>query len=212
MGAVRLGVDAGKEKGRKARPPAFAPAGQSTQMIVGADAATDGAILKRSESLYGAYRLRRVYYSAFSPIPEASARLPLTRPPLIREHRLYQADWLMRFYGFARTEIIGEAEDLDLAIDPKLAWALKNRGDFPVDVNSADRERLLRVPGLGVKAVDRILGVRRYKRLDLADVRRLSRGIEKLKPFLVCADWSPGALTDSADLRQRVEPTQLDLF
>ncbi|HEX7945148.1 MAG TPA: putative DNA modification/repair radical SAM protein [Phenylobacterium sp.] len=212
MGAVRLGVDAGKEKGRKARPPAFAPAGQSTQMIVGADAATDGAILKCSESLYGAYRLRRVYYSAFSPIPEASARLPLTRPPLIREHRLYQADWLMRFYGFARTEIIGEAEDLDLAIDPKLAWALKNRGDFPVDVNSADRERLLRVPGLGVKAVDRILGVRRYQRLDLADVRRLSRGIEKLKPFLVCADWSPGALTDSADLRQRVEPTQLDLF
>jgi len=212
MGAVRLSEDASKETGRKARPPAFAPAGQSTQMIVGADAATDGAILKRSEGLYGAYRLRRVYYSAFSPIPDATSRLPLQPPPLVREHRLYQADWLMRFYGFQRAEIIGEAEDLDLAIDPKLAWALKNRGDFPVDVNVADRERLLRVPGLGVRAVDRILEVRRYRRLELADVKRLSRGIEKLKPFLVCADWSPGALTDRADLRRRVEPAQLELF
>jgi putative DNA modification/repair radical SAM protein len=212
MGAVRLSEDASKEKGRNARPPKFAPAGQSTQMIVGADDATDGAILKRSEGLYGAYRLRRVYYSGFSPIPDATARLPLARPPLIREHRLYQADWLMRFYGFARAEIIGETEDLDLAIDPKLAWALKNRGDFPVDVNVADRERLLRVPGLGVRAVDRILDVRRFRRLDLADVKRLSRGIEKLKPFLVCADWSPGALTDRVDLRERVEPKQMDLF
>jgi len=212
MGAVRLGVDAGREKGRRADPPKFAPAGQSTQMIVGADAASDGAILARADSLYGAYRLRRVYYSAFSPIPDSTAALPLQRPPLIREHRLYQADWLMRFYGFARTEIVGEAEDLDLAIDPKLAWALRNRGEFPVDVNTADRERLLRVPGLGVKAVDRLLGVRRFKRLTLADVKRLSRGIEKLKPFLLAADWSPGQLTDRADLRQRLAPRQLDLF
>ncbi|WP_293676286.1 putative DNA modification/repair radical SAM protein [uncultured Phenylobacterium sp.] len=212
MGAVRLGVDAGREKGRKAKPPPFAPAGQSTQMIVGADGASDGAILARADSLYGAYRLRRVYYSAFSPIPDSAARLPLARPPLIREHRLYQADWLMRFYGFERTEIIGETEDLDLAIDPKLAWALRNRGDFPVDVNTAERERLLRVPGLGVKAVGRILDVRRFKRLELADVKRLTRGVEKLKPFLVCADWSPGALTDRADLRERVEPQQLELF
>jgi putative DNA modification/repair radical SAM protein len=214
MGAVRLGVDAGKEKGRKAKAPKFAPSGQSTQMIVGADAAPDGEILKRSEMLYGAYHLRRVYYSGFSPIPDATSRLPLARPPLVREHRLYQADWLMRFYGFERAEIIGETEDLDLAIDPKLAWALKNRGDFPVDVNSADRERLLRVPGLGVKAVDRILQVRRFKRLELADIRRLSRGIDKLKPFLVAADWSPGALTDRADLRERMapQPEQLGLF
>ena len=214
MGRVRLGVEAGKEKGRKARPPKFAPAGQSTQLIVGADAASDGEILKRSESLYGAYRLRRVYYSAFSPIPESTSRLPLARPPLMREHRLYQADWLMRFYGFAREEIIGEAENLDLAVDPKLAWALRHRGDFPVDVNTADRERLLRVPGLGVKAVNRILGVRRYKAMTLEDVRRLTRGVEKLKPFLVTADWSPGALTDKADLRARLTPAaeQLSLF
>ncbi|MDB5451515.1 MAG: elongator protein 3/MiaB/NifB [Caulobacteraceae bacterium] len=214
MGAVRLGVDAGKEKGRKAKPPKFAPAGQSTQLIVGADAASDGEILARSETLYGAYRLRRVYYSAFSPIPDSTARLPLARPPLIREHRLYQADWLMRFYGFARTEIIGHAEDLDLAIDPKLAWALRNRGDFPLDVNRADRERLLRTPGLGVKSVEKILQVRRYKRITLEDLKRITRSVEKLKPFLVTADWSPGALSDRADLGLRPEPVaeQLSLF
>ena len=212
MGAVRLGVEAGQEKGRKARPAKFAPAGQSTQMIVGADAASDGEILKRSERLYGAYQLRRVYYSAFSPIPDSTARLPLARPPLVREHRLYQADWLMRFYGFERAEIIGEAEDLDLTIDPKLAWALKNRGEFPLDLNTADRERMLRVPGLGVRSVDRMLEVRRLKALTLEDVRRLTRGIAKLKPFIVVADWTPGALTDAADLRQRVTPQQLALF
>ena len=99
-------------------------------------------------------------------------------------------------------------------MDPKLAWALRHRGDFPVDVNTADRERLLRVPGLGVKAVNRILGVRRYKAMTLEDVRRLTRGVEKLKPFLVTADWSPGALTDKADLRARLTPAaeQLSLF
>ncbi|MET0271835.1 MAG: putative DNA modification/repair radical SAM protein [Phenylobacterium sp.] len=214
MAAVKLGVDAGKEKGRKARPPKYAPAGQSTQMIVGADAASDGEILKRSAALYGVHRMKRVYYSAFSPIPDSTARLPLTAPVLVREHRLYQADWLMRFYGFDRAEIVGETEDLELDIDPKLAWALRNRGEFPVDVNLADRERLLRVPGLGVRAVDRMIEVRRYKQLTLADLRRLSRGLEKLKPFLIAADWRPGALTDKADLRQRLTPapTQLDLF
>lgn len=214
MGRVRLAEQAAKVPARRAKAPAFAPAGQSTQMIVGADGAADGLILKRSEGLYGAYGLRRVYYSAFSPIPDSTARLPVARPPLVREHRLYQADWLMRFYGFARAEIVGEDEDLDLEVDPKLAWALKNRGDFPVDVNTADRERLLRVPGLGVRAVQRILDVRRFKRLELADVGRLTRGIARLKPFLVAADWRPVALTDAADLRARFTPApaQLDLF
>jgi len=213
MGAVRLGVDASQEKGRKARPARFAPAGQSTQMIVGADAAPDGEILKRSERLYGAYGLRRVYYSAFSPIPDSTARLPLARPPLVREHRLYQADWLMRFYGFSRTEIVGEGEDLDLAVDPKLAWALKNRGEFPVDLNTTERERMLRVPGLGVRSVDKLIEVRRLKALALEDVRRLSRGLAKLKPFIVTADWRPGALADQADLRGRLAaPEQQSLF
>ncbi|HEX4710998.1 putative DNA modification/repair radical SAM protein [Phenylobacterium sp.] len=214
MGAVRLGVEAGQETGGKASPPRFAPAGQSTQMIVGADAASDGEILKRSEMLYGAYRLRRVYYSAFSPIPDSTARLPLSRPPLVREHRLYQADWLMRFYGFDRAEIVGETDDLALDIDPKLAWALRHRGEFPLDLNAADRERMLRVPGLGVRSVDKMLEIRRFKALTLEDVRRLSRGIEKLKPFIVTADWSPGELTDKADLQARVAqpPQQMALF
>jgi putative DNA modification/repair radical SAM protein len=206
MGAVRLGAEAARARARKTAPPAFAPAGQSTQMIVGADAATDGEILKRSESLYAAYQLRRVYYSSFSPIPDATRRLPLSRPPLMREHRLYQADWLMRFYGFERAEIVGEAEDLDLAVDPKLAWALKHRGDFPVDLNLADRERLLRTPGLGVKVVDRLIEVRRHKQIALEDVRRLARSVTKLKPFIVTADWTPGDLTDRADLRARLAP------
>jgi putative DNA modification/repair radical SAM protein len=214
MGAVRLRTEAAQEPARKARPAKFAPAGQSTQMIVGADDASDGEVLKRSEALYGAYKLRRVYYSGFSPIPDASARLPLARPPLMREHRLYQADWLMRFYGFDRAEIIGETEDLDLAIDPKLAWALKHRGDFPVDLNTAERERLLRVPGLGVKVIDRLIETRRHRVLRLEDVRRLARGLTKLKPFIVTADWTPGGLTDRADLRERLTPApqQLSLF
>ena len=214
MAGVRRSAEAAKDRRSKAKPPKFAPAGQSTQLIVGADAATDGEILKRSEGLYGAYHLRRVYYSSFSPIPDSTARLPVARPPLIREHRLYQADWLMRFYGFARAEIVGETEDLDLAVDPKLGWALRNRGDFPVDLNTAEREKLLRVPGLGVKSADRLIRIRRLKRVVLEDVRKLTRGLDKLRPFIITADWTPGALTDSAGLRERFAPApkQMDLF
>jgi putative DNA modification/repair radical SAM protein len=214
MGRVRLAIE-DREDAEKARltPPSFAPAGQSTQLIVGADQATDGQILGRSDALYGGYGLRRVYYSAFSPIPEASANLPLARPPLMREHRLYQADWLMRFYGFERTEIAADGDMLDLAVDPKLAWALKNRGDFPMDVNRADRERLLRVPGLGVRSVDRLIETRRYKRLVLEDVRRLARGgVKKAMPFIVAADWTPGPLTDALGLREIIAPEQPSLF
>jgi putative DNA modification/repair radical SAM protein len=214
MGEVRLGIDARSEKGRKARPPRFAPAGQSTQLIVGADAATDGEILGRSAALYGGYKLRRVYYSAFSPIPDATARLPLQRPPMMREHRLYQADWLMRFYGFAREEIAGTGDNLDLAIDPKLAWALRHRDRFPVDVNRADRETLLRTPGLGVKSVDRLIRLRRLKRLTLEDVQRVCRGLEKVKPFVIADGWSPVALADAEHpLPRPPEPAvQLSLF
>jgi putative DNA modification/repair radical SAM protein len=217
MGGVRLSLQESREPARKAAPPKFAPAGQSTQLIVGADAASDADILNRASGLYGSYGLTRVYYSAFSPIPEASAKLPPEKPPLMREHRLYQADWLMRCYGFARDEIAtGEGGMLDLAIDPKLAAALANRGAYPVDVNCADREQLLRVPGLGVRSVDVLLDVRRHKRLTLEDVRRTCRGIAKVKPFIVTADWSPGTLTDRADLRawlpKEPEPQQLTLF
>ncbi|MDO8913781.1 MAG: putative DNA modification/repair radical SAM protein [Phenylobacterium sp.] len=213
MGWVRLGIDQTTEKVRKTKPPKFAPAGQSTQMIVGADAATDGEILAKSAGLYGAYGMRRVYYSAYSPIPDTTSRLPPVRPPLMREHRLYQADWLMRFYGFTHDEITVEGVDLDLDIDPKLAWALRNRGDFPVNLNTAERETMLRVPGLGVRSVERMIDIRRYKQLTLEDVKRLTRRLDKLKPFIVTADWRPGALTDKADLRARLAPpTQLSLF
>ena len=212
MGSVRLGIEETTDKAIKAKPPKFAPAGQSTQMIVGADAASDGEILSRSAGLYGAYGMRRVYYSAYSPIPDTTSRLPPARPPLMREHRLYQADWLMRFYGFEAGEIAGGDENLDLAIDPKLAWALKNRARFPVDLNRAEREPMLRVPGLGVKSVDRMIEVRRYKLLTLEDVKRLTRGVDKVKPFIVTDDWRPGSLTDRADLRAHVAPQQLSLF
>ncbi|MBB3891892.1 putative DNA modification/repair radical SAM protein [Phenylobacterium haematophilum] len=210
MGAVRLGIEAASEPARTAAPPKYAPAGQSTQMIVGADGAFDGEILSRSAGLYGAYGLRRVYYSAYSPIPDTTARLPPARPPLAREHRLYQADWLMRFYGFAAGEIAADGENLDLELDPKHAWALRHRGAFPVDLNTADREQMLRVPGLGVTAVDKLLVLRRRKRLRLEDVRRLSRGSKTSQPFIVVDDWRPTRLADQEDLRPA--PTQLSLF
>jgi len=215
-GAIADQRDAGK-KYRNA--PKFAPAGQSTQMIVGADAATDGDIVLRASTLYDRFGLRRVYYSAFSPIPDASAVLPLQRPPLMREHRLYQSDWLMRFYDYQPHEVVAAADAetgmLPLDIDPKLAWALKFRDRFPVDVNRAPREALLRVPGLGVKAVDAILASRRWRRLRLDDVARLTVSIAKLRPFLIAEDWRPVSLAEREDLKPLVAPKkqqQLELF
>jgi len=204
----------GKAADGKKKPTKAAPAGQSTQMIVGADRADDAAILRRSAALYSGYGLKRVYYSAFSPIPDASSRLPLAPPPLMREHRLYQADWLMRFYGFGVEEIVSGGTDglLDLKVDPKMAWALGNRGLFPLDVNRAAREMLLRVPGLGVRVVDRIIDARRHHRLTLADVAAMAGSIGKVRPFIEAADWSPGELTDDLGLRGKVVSKQLELF
>ncbi len=218
MGGLKAAIDDNKDARKHYRSaPKFAPAGQSTQMIVGADSADDSAIVATANGLYSSYGLRRVYYSAFSPIPDASAVLPLVQPPLMREHRLYQADWLLRFYGFNVGEVqaVTDGGNLPLDIDPKTAWALKHRGQFPVDVNRAPREVLLRVPGLGVKAVGGILRARRQRRLDLADIGRLTRGIEKLRPFIVASDWRPVALADAGDLRARlVKPaaSQMELF
>ncbi|KRA71650.1 radical SAM protein [Caulobacter sp. Root656] len=214
MGRMRLHIEDRNApvKAGRARPRRFA-SGQSTQLIVGADSARDGDILARSAALYGSYQLKRVYYSAFSPIPDGSARLPLSRPPLVREHRLYQADWLMRFYGFGQAEIVAPGEDLDLAVDPKTAWALRHRGEFPVDVNTADRETLLRTPGLGARGVDRILQARAQTRLTLDDVKRVCGSVKRAKPFIVTADWTPGAATDAEGLRAAlVAPQQLSLF
>ena len=208
---------------KRAPPERFAPGGQSTQMIVGADATSDAAILQTTATLYSAYQLRRVYYSAFSPIPDASSRLPLRQPPLIREHRLYQADWLIRFYGFAHDEIVPDSGGaitgtapgmLALDIDPKLAWALAHRGQFPVDVNRAPRELLLRVPGLGVKAVMRILQARRVRQVRADDLLRLHVPLKKVLPFVMLADHHPGAALDAMGLAARLTPApvQAELF
>ncbi|WP_439156522.1 putative DNA modification/repair radical SAM protein [Yoonia sp.] len=204
---------AGERSYRGRRGPRFAPAGQSTQMIVGADGATDATILGQSTRLYGDYGLRRVYYSAFSPIPDASAVLPLIKPPLVREHRLYQADWLLRFYGFDVGEITAARTDgnLDLDMDPKLAWALQNRALFPVDVNRAGRGMLLRVPGFGTRTVGRILQTRRHRTIRYDDLLRMGAALKKARAFIVARDWQPGALTDSADLRARFAPPPVQL-
>lgn len=215
MAQTRAQIDEASEPARRAQKKKFAPAGQSTQMIVGADGADDAAIIGASANLYASYALKRVYYSAFSPNGHPSAALPHLATPLLREHRLYQSDWLLRFYGFDLSEVQGAMEDgmLDLSLDPKLAWALKHRGDFPVDVNTAPRERLLRVPGLGTRSVDKIIASRRSGRLRLDDVARLTKGIGRARDFLVTADWTPKTL-DDARLKSRLvkQPAQMALF
>ncbi|MBY6151747.1 putative DNA modification/repair radical SAM protein [Vannielia litorea] len=214
MAGVRARREAAKEPSWKGRRGRFAPAGQSTQMIVGADAAKDSDILANSSTLYASYKLSRVYYSAFSPIPDASKALPLIRPPLQREHRLYQADWLMRFYGFDAGEIAPASGMLDLEIDPKLAWALQHREAFPVDINRASREALLRTPGLGTTSVKRILAARRHRTLRYDDLLKIGCNLKNAKPFITCPGWSPRGLTDDANLRARFAPPpeQLSLF
>ncbi|MBV1836723.1 putative DNA modification/repair radical SAM protein [Acetobacter estunensis] len=217
MGGVRLRMEAAKEPTLQTkRRQKFAPGGQSTQMIVGADGASDATILGTSSRLYSGYGLRRVYYSAFSPIPDASALLPVLKPPLLREHRLYQADWLYRFYGFSIDEITAAQPDgmLSLDLDPKLAWALAHREMFPVDVNTAPREMLLRVPGLGTRGVASVLAARRHQALTLEDLARMRVSLRKVKPFLCARGWSPLQLSDRVDLHALFapEPEQMSLF
>jgi putative DNA modification/repair radical SAM protein len=207
-----------RRNARAARPPQYAPAGQSTQMIVGATPSTDAQILQTASSLYGRHQLRRVYYSAYSPIPHGDDRLPPAAPPLVREHRLYQSDWLMRFYGFDAGELTTSAEpNLPLDMDPKLAWALRHRERFPVDLNKAPREMLLRVPGLGVRNVNRILVMRRHAAVRLDDLAKLHVPMKKVRPFVTVADHNPEALRiDRGDLRDRLaappQHQQLELF
>lgn len=209
MGDLRLRIEDASEPTKfTKRRKRFAPAGQSTQMIVGADGASDATILGTSSRLYSSYDLKRVYYSALSPIPDASSRLPPAKPPLMREHRLYQADWLYRFYGFGIDEITSARPDgmLDLDLDPKLAWALSHREDFPVDVNRASREMLLRVPGLGTKSVSAIIIARRQRSLGLDDLARLNISVRKVRAFLCARGWTPLRLIDRSDLRDFFTP------
>jgi putative DNA modification/repair radical SAM protein len=209
MADVRLRIEAAAEPTLQSkRRQRFAPGGQSTQMIIGADSTNDAGILASAARLYGSYGLKRVYYSAFSPIPDASRRLPPERPPLAREHRLYQADWLYRYYGFSVEEVTAARPDgmLDLTVDPKLAWALAHRAQFPVDVNRAERAMLLRVPGLGVKAVDAIIASRPHRRLRLEDLARLRVPWRKARAFLMAEGWTGQGMVDRADLAALVQP------
>lgn len=202
-------AEADEDRARFTHAPKFAPAGQSTQMVIGTTPSTDRDIIQRASGLYTNYKLRRVYYTGFSPYPEADTRLPLKASPLIREHRLYQADWLMRHYGFGAEEITTEdAPDLDLATDPKLAWARRHPEFFPVDVNTSQREVLLRVPGLGYLNVDRILDIRRYHRLTSDDLRKLHVRWKDASAFLIAADHLPLANAPTEEHpRELVETT-----
>lgn len=201
-------------KGKKL--PSFAPGGQSTQMIIGADASNDKSILDYSVKLYKGQKLRRVYYSAFSPIPHASHVLPPRPAPLIREHRLYQADWLLRFYGFNLEEIFQGMRHgmLDMEHDPKLAWALHNRHIFPIDLNKADRYLLLRVPGIGARTVQKILSIRPYANLTWEDLTKMRLSLNKLKPFVTVTNYKPALhLLDAENLELLLKnPQQMELF
>ena len=213
MEQIRANSEAALDE-RKAlkHSPRFAPAGQSTQMIVGATPSTDREIIQRASHLYTSYRLRRIYYTGFSPYPEADARLPLRATPLLREHRLYQADWLMRYYGFAADEITTEQQPgLSLSEDPKTTWAKTHPEFFPVDVNAAPREALLRVPGIGYKNVDRILRIRRYHRLTLDDLRKLHVRLNSIAPYIIAADHLPST-SFLPTTGPAAPPPQLELF
>lgn len=202
-------------KEEKSRKKGDFATGQSTQMIVGADQSNDSHFLKRAGDLYGNFKLRRVYYSAFSPIPDSSEILPLKAPPLVREHRLYQADWLMRFYGYDVNEITTkEQPNLDLDIDPKLSWALRNRHFFPVDLNRASLEILVRIPGLGIRNAKRITSIRRYSAIRMQDLIKLRVNLKKTLPFMITADHSPAQFEiDSEKIRalHAPPPEQLEI-
>ncbi|WP_087630025.1 putative DNA modification/repair radical SAM protein [Caballeronia telluris] len=212
MGTIRL---AQEESEAEPRAPRFAPAGQSTQMIVGADETDDRTILATAETLYGSYRLKRVYYSAFSPIPDSPSIVPLKAPPLLREHRLYQADFLMRGYGFSASELLDAPGNLPLDVDPKLAWALAHRERFPVDLNAAPVRTIARIPGIGMRNAKRLVELRRSRRIRYADLVRLRCGMEKVKPFVVTQDYRPPVReTSSEQLRRALSaaPVQLALL
>ena len=189
MKMIQQGVLENKEDRKKYRyVPRFVPAGQSTQMIVGATKETDRDILQMSSMLYGQPTMRRVYYSGYVSVNTYDPRLPiLKQPPLIRENRLYQADWLLRFYHFKVEEIVDDQHtNLDLEVDPKLAWALRHPEAFPVDINTADYEQLLRVPGLGTKSAWLIVNSRRFNRLTSYDLKKMGVVMKKAKYFITC--------------------------
>ncbi|WP_373992026.1 putative DNA modification/repair radical SAM protein [Duganella sp. BuS-21] len=213
MGSIRRKLD---EKAEEPKSPRFAPAGQSTQMIVGADASDDQQILSTAETLYGSYKLKRVYYSAFSPIPQSPKSVPLAPPPMMREHRLYQADFLLRSYGFQASELLpASGGNLALDIDPKLAWALEHREHFPMDLNRAEPHMIARVPGIGLRNAQRIVELRRLRQVRYADLSRLRCSMKKISPFIMTADYFPARdACPSEHLRRSMAetPQQMNLW
>jgi len=212
MGGIRRKLD---EKAQEPKAPKFAPAGQSTQMIVGADATDDQTILNTAETLYSAYKLKRVYYSAFSPIPQSPKSVPLQPPPMMREHRLYQADFLVRSYGFSVPELLPAAGNLALDIDPKLAWALAHREHFPMDLNTAELGMISRVPGIGIRNAKRLVDLRRLRRIRYVDLTHLRCSMKKIQPFIITADYRPANDATSSDILRRSmaeKPQQLDMW
>ena len=191
MSQIQQGVLENKEDRRKFRhAPRFVPAGQSTQMIVGATKETDLDILKMSNAMYQQPTMRRVYYSGYVSVNTYDPRLPiLKQPPLVRENRLYQADWLMRFYQFSVDEIVDDQHaHLDLDVDPKLGWALRHPEFFPVDINSAPYEHILRVPGIGVKSAVLIVNSRRFNRITSYHLKKMGVVMKKAKYFITCGE------------------------
>lgn len=205
MRIIQQGVLSYQEERKRYRStPRFAPAGQSTQMIVGATPDSDREILRLSSNLYKSPTMKRVYYSGFVPVNGWDTRLPaLKQPPLVRENRLYQADWLLRFYQFQVDEIVDDAyPDLDLEIDPKLAWALRHPEVFPLDINRADYEMLLRIPGVGVKSARMIVAARRHARLGMQELKKIGVVLKKARYFITTKELSEKSVQD-------VRPEQL---
>ena len=215
MGFLRDGIAQGRQDMVKYRhAPRFAPAGQSTQLIVGATPESDLQILNLSSALYEKYALKRVFFSAYLPVVE-HRNLPAltTKPPLLREHRLYQADWLMRFYHFEATELLdAQNPNFDPYVDPKCGWALRHLEQFPVEVNRADYELLLRVPGIGVKSARRILTARKTGSLDFDGLKKLGVVLKRAKYFVLCrGKAAPGiVMTHQAILRALLSDSALD--
>jgi putative DNA modification/repair radical SAM protein len=199
MGLIRQGILQSKEERKKYKNAGrFTPAGQSTQMIIGATPESDRQILSMAAALYNGQNLKRVYYSGFIPVNNYDKRLPvLEEPPLVREHRLYQADWLFRFYEFRMEEIVNENNpDLDLAIDPKLSYALRNPSLYPVDINKAEYSMILRVPGIGPKSARLIVASRKYQRLNSENLKKMGVVMKRARYFITCGELGPHTIQE----------------
>lgn len=206
MGLIKTGIEQSREERRIMRKaPMFTPAGQSTQLIIGATPDTDRQILTLASGLYTQNSLKRVYYSGYNPTNLYDKRLPaLAAPPLRRENRLYQADWLLRFYQFGVNEIVNDTNpDLDLEIDPKLGYALRNPHLFPIDVNRADYHMLLRIPGVGVKSAKMILAARRFRRLNSANLQKIGVVMKRAQYFITCNELPAASVQDLSPERVR---------